>query len=691
MKNQFSLVLSLIFFFTFAVNTCRGQWIHTYGPHGGSVKCYATLGPDILAGTWLYGVYLSTDAGIHWDPFGSGLGNPCINALAVIDTVIFAGSWDHLYFSSLNNPVWTPVYIDSCPYPSIEALAVSGTTLFAGTQDYGVFRSADNGMTWMTVNNGLANPQIRSLAISGTTIMAGTTWGAYRSTDNGDHWNFTGLNSDPILSLYFSDSSVFAGTDHNFHQSNDDGLTWLGVGAGIPYSKIFSITGFDTNLFVGTSHGLYLSHNNAYDFSRIADSTGLADSAIYCLTSCGSNVFAGTSNGIFLTSDTADTFTSVGLNLAYVKSMASIGTRIFAATAWDGLFTSSNNGESWVRPHTNIPSDYVNSLVVKGSKLFAGTGIGVYMSADSGATWTPATNGLSVTITCLGVSGSDLFAVNEYGEVYVSGNDGISWTNTGNGVATLNDFAVSGNNIFASSHNGVFLSTDNCASWSLISDGQFSTALLWVNSLAVYGSKLFAGTIEGVYLTENNGSTWTFLANSPHYPVYSLVFSGNNLYAGIYLNDTAGGVYVSGNFGADWQEINQGFIESQYVTSLLVANNFLFAGTHENSTWRRPLGEIVGQQNIQQENLTTCHMDQNYPNPFQHETVVRYCTRNTGPVSLKILNMQGVELETVVNILRQPAGTYSLKWNADAYPAGEYLYRLTTDHSVVTKKLTLLR
>jgi len=83
-------------------------------------------------------------------------------------------------------------------------------------------------------------------------------------------------------------------------------------------------------------------------------------------------------------------------------------------------------------------------------------------------------------------------------------------------------------------------------------------------------------------------------------------------------------------------------------------------------------------------------LSQNYPNPFNPSTVISYQLPVSGQVSLKIYDMLGREVQTLVNET-QAAGRYSVRFNASGLSSGTYFYKLQANGLVQTKKLTLLK
>jgi plastocyanin len=68
-------------------------------------------------------------------------------------------------------------------------------------------------------------------------------------------------------------------------------------------------------------------------------------------------------------------------------------------------------------------------------------------------------------------------------------------------------------------------------------------------------------------------------------------------------------------------------------------------------------------------------LDQNYPNPFNPTTMISFDLPFQSFVSIKVYNLVGQEVATIVNE-NMPAGSYARIWNAASVPSGVYFYRL---------------
>jgi len=83
-------------------------------------------------------------------------------------------------------------------------------------------------------------------------------------------------------------------------------------------------------------------------------------------------------------------------------------------------------------------------------------------------------------------------------------------------------------------------------------------------------------------------------------------------------------------------------------------------------------------------------LEQNYPNPFNPSTTIQFAVAGNSFVSLKVYNLLGQELSTLVSEQLAP-GKYSVHWDGSGFPSGVYVYRLQSGAFVETRRLVLLR
>jgi hypothetical protein len=83
-------------------------------------------------------------------------------------------------------------------------------------------------------------------------------------------------------------------------------------------------------------------------------------------------------------------------------------------------------------------------------------------------------------------------------------------------------------------------------------------------------------------------------------------------------------------------------------------------------------------------------LQQNYPNPFNPSTTISYQLPVRDHVSLKVFDLLGREVRTLVNEVQEP-GYKSLQFNATGLTSGIYFYRLQAGSFSASKKFLLLR
>ncbi len=88
--------------------------------------------------------------------------------------------------------------------------------------------------------------------------------------------------------------------------------------------------------------------------------------------------------------------------------------------------------------------------------------------------------------------------------------------------------------------------------------------------------------------------------------------------------------------------------------------------------------------------ISNYKLEQNFPNPFNPSTAIKYQIPKASHVNLRVYDILGREVETLVNE-NKPAGDYSVSFNADKLASGIYLYRIQTGNYIETKKMILLK
>ncbi|MCD6286497.1 MAG: hypothetical protein J7M39_11355 [Anaerolineae bacterium] len=274
-------------------------------------------------------------------------------------------------------------------FPTDLVYALAGTpdlgTCFAARVT-GLYQSRDGCKTWHTVYDslGISDPLPTTSVVlapdyDGEThrnVLSGVPGGVLRSTDGGETWFATILDSPPpaVSALAISPNFV------------EDGVV----------------------LAATTEDGIFRSANHGSHWARW--NFGLLDLNVFCLTiSPGfaedETLFAGVESGVFRSTNGGRAWREVELSVGYepVISLALSPTYpqdhvIFAGTESQGLLVSEDDGVTWTQSGAAVITDPVNSILLspdfaESRAMLALLESSLWLSRDAGTTWAQVPNG----------------------------------------------------------------------------------------------------------------------------------------------------------------------------------------------------------------------------------------------------------------------------------------------------------
>jgi hypothetical protein len=142
--------------------------------------------------------------------------------------------------------------------------------------------------------------------------------------------------------------------------------------------------------------------------------------------------------------------------------------------------------------------------------------------------------------------------------------------------------------------------------------------------------------------------------------------------------------------GQNWISQSSGTTKYLCGVSFTDANNGTAVG--ENGTILRTTdgGVTFVEEESNQTEPHSFLLSQNFPNPFNPSTVISYRLPVIGFVTLKVYDILGGEIVTLVNE-EKPAGDYEVEFNGINLPSGIYFYQLKAGQYSETKKMILLK
>ncbi|MEW6060799.1 MAG: T9SS type A sorting domain-containing protein [Bacteroidota bacterium] len=392
-------------------------------------------------------------------------------------------------------------------------------------------------------------------------------------------------------------------------------------------------------------------------------------------------------------------------NASFGKSITSIAINsngdIFAAA--NSVYRSTNLGNTWENlslPET-APSITVVATAPNG-KLFVGGYGAIINSTNNGDNWAKQTliindqSGQFYDVTSFTVrSDTVIFAGTMGGSLYFSDNGGNNWWKTGSGGTDFINAVMldSREYIFTGDHNGVVANSQTGSGgwdWAMPLYSEISSIATVAPSL------VFAATPEyGVYRSTNNGSTFTAANNGLTRRTATAMVA--NTQGVLFVGTDSAGVFRSTNQGDSWIQINSGLIDvhicpnwNGHQPMAFDPNGYLFVGTQNGKIFRSVQSTVTYVQEFSQGFPQDYILEQNYPNPFNPVTTIRYEVPVTGMITLKVFDMLGREVTTLVNE-EKTVGSHAIRFDGSNLSGGLYFYRLNAGNYAVTKKMTLTK
>lgn len=653
---------------------------------------------------------------------------------------------DGIYKSTNAGMTWTQVapYSMSSSYSKIIVTPGNSNIVYAAGKS-GVFKSTNGGLNWTTsvsVTNvnalvmDFTNPQILYM-----TTSASTGTGAIRkTTDGGNTWvNLSGglptsgagrcplvMSTSNNLVLYAGFAASSGGALLGLYKTTDGGNTWTlqnsatnYLGTQGWYDNALTIKPATTDFVLTGGLDLYSSTNSGTTLTKkttwSTSSTGNfchADIHFLAYNKLNNFLFCCSDGGIYKSTNDGANWTDMNAKISTLQYMSADYDPVNPSLMQGGCQdnnkqTSTNNGLVWIQRSTGDggytiidaenPS-YVYGQYVNGS---------IQRSANSGASFTDITptgssGGLFYNPYEM-ASGNSQYIVFGRTDLWVTSNARTAsassgWTQIA--TTTIIGGSVSGigigngtapSKIYAGTSNGRILSTTNGGTtWTT------NTGFAYISDFAVdksndnicYASCGGTTAAQKVFKTTNGGVNWVNIGSGlPNAAVNTIILrnaSPRTLYVGTDL-----GVYMSTNEGANWALFNTGMPTVEvYDLKYRETSKILLAATHGRGCFKIDL-TVTGVQN---NNITAekFNLSQNYPNPFNPATKIKYSVPGSSFVTLKIYDILGNEVETIVNNM-QGRGVYEVQWDASKYSSGVYIYKINAGNFNESKMMLLVK
>lgn len=170
--------------------------------------------------------------------------------------------------------------------------------------------------------------------------------------------------------------------------------------------------------------------------------------------------------------------------------------------------------------------------------------------------------------------------------------------------------------------------------------------------------------------------------------------AGDNIFSNEVTFPKYSSMIVQYKYSANWGTPQNGGLnenEAPGIKRALYLKQHVYNASVEDAFGVMKSAEVITRINTHEEQVpTTFVLKQNYPNPFNPETVISWQLAVGSNVTLKVYDILGNEIATLVNE-EQPVGTYQVSFNQQQLASGIYFYQLRAGDFVQTKKMILLR
>ncbi|MEO8665555.1 MAG: YCF48-related protein [Ignavibacteria bacterium] len=634
-----------------------------------------------------------------------------------------------------------------------EILFVNSNTGFAAGKDGIILRTSDGGKNWFQCSSGVSSYLHDIFFINETAgYITGLSGTILKTKDGGIKWQqpksiinaslfcmsflnestgviggyntilktinggktFTQLNADidpstAVTGIAYADSiTIYAAgnSPHGiFYKSVNAGLNWTKTSLDLPYlfggsvdlvrsicfvdkNSGYIITDFGTILRTSTG-GINWTKDSSFRPSYAKSFTmydiNFSDALHINISGGGGTIIRSTDGGI-------KWFTAAGNKKTIYKSCFTDNSTGFAVGENGSVIKTENGGSSWDSLDT-FTTKALRAIYFEGDKTgyVAGDRGVIFKTTDLGRSWTDQTHYTNLDY-------NDIRFINEIGIaaggnpengrafIFKTDNGGVNWYEVYDslGFGVLNSVAFLNNtNWFAAGSNGDILkSFDAGESWHSyhITDEDLRSI-----SFSDPLNGFIAGTYGAVFKTEDGGNEWerkfpgpVNTLNSINYPKAGKVIIAGN----------SGTIVTSDDGGNSWSIIPK--ITTNELFAVSEVNDELFAfGEYGTILSSKVSGNTLASVSDKEVIDPAAYLYQNFPNPFNPETVINYSISKSSNVILKVYDARGREVNVLINKI-QNAGKYGVTFTGNDLAGGIYFYSLSIDNRIVSAKKMLV-
>ena len=742
MKKFLFIIYFLFFIICSGFSQSGWTWLNPY-PTANNIYCIRFVNAQTGYAACEAGTVLkTTNGGLNWNVT---MLNNSSNLYAVhfvnSNTGMVAGEYGAAYKTTNGGTNWIKITInDSVDFRDIRFRNANTGILVTGYNNGNyfyyprIYKTSDGGLNWTVKQYDYSQWWLRSISFaSNNKIFVAGERVLYESTDAGETWDtvasygfqnmgnrsvwFTNSTTGYVLSNYLSSYLI--------NKTTDGGLTWLQYNTG-SYNDVKSIAfaNSNTGIVVGRHTGVFRTTNggvNWIKFSNAADSSRI----YYSVTYAGANrfVYAGDGGIIYRSINNGSSFTRISKSFTdeTINCVSFINSLTGIACGNNGAFFKTiNGGTNWTQQTCPNAGNILKVRLFDINTGFAvATNGRIYKTTDGGNLWNliyfdslangwgtadiPDNQTLFVTGGyCKHAGAKTTNGGTSWDTVYVSCECGPPPIPTG--CTTQDKVTMASKSIYfiAGYQSDPHMSGNPYVSfsfggggYSFLFDGYGDRNLITSAAYADTNCGIAFGGRGRVSKTSNGFRSWT----DYWYPIggfswinYLSLADTLNCLANIGFSQAGfnnSAVYKSTNGGLNWALCGA---LSNSLTAIKYYNfNYAVSwGPYGGIIANKEPGIILQTNPPSSEVAGSYKLYQNYPNPFNPSSIIRFQIKDSRFVTLKVYDIIGKEIATLVNDKLQP-GTYEVKFDGSKLASGIYFYTLTAGEFKESKKALLIK
>ncbi|HMS33076.1 MAG TPA: YCF48-related protein [Ignavibacteria bacterium] len=579
-----------------------------------------------------------------------------------------------------------------------------------------ILKSKDKGNSWSKLVTGTSAPLFCLDFLNGNTGAAGGYNIIIKTTDGGKSWDNQDLDYAKVGAVagicFLNNQTIYAAGNvagGAFCKTTDGGFSWKINSLGLPNVFDGSVDLVRSMSFLNSKYGYIVT-----DFGTILKTTDggnswLRDSSFrpsYTKLSVMYDIQITDSSHINISGSggTVIRTSNAGLNWFSEAGNKNSLRGCFFTDSYSG-YAVGEKGEILKTKDGGIRWSVLNRFTTKflNSVYFVNTNTGfaagdsgtIFKTSDGGSSWIDQTNYRRYNINCIFFT-NELSGIaaggnpeNERAFIYKTDDGGNSWYEVYDslslGVLNSVDFYSESGGIAVGKNGNVLYSYDAGESWMT---DNISPVNLYSVSFQNNINGLISGANGIIYKTTDGGNSWNTIVSGYFIKLNAVKYRDHNFAASA---GEKGTVLYSYNGGYNWSSEIRITYNDFYALDIINGNKAAAFGEYgsiicSDINKSMLITKISGSKSEEDHKLS-----QNFPNPFNPVTNLKFEISTSEFVSLKIYNITGKEVSVLVNEFK-PAGIYEINFDGRDLSGGVYFYSLYLNNKrSETRRMVLLK